>query len=174
MAKIIYKKGMEGQNNLSSIEGIEIDLLNGQKALIYPKYAEKHLLTSEQISKWVAKKETEIEALKVEDTKGRTEALWKIGSPAAEWVSQFCSDGHGRFNVSSLLASLEIQHHKKEMDALAETIKGADLLRDFTSYTLSCSLYNKKGCWCALGHYDCVSACDLDYPILVIPTILYR
>lgn len=63
MAKIIYKKGMEGQNNLSSIEGIEIDLLNGQKALIYPKYAEKHMLTSEQISKWIAKVETEIEAL---------------------------------------------------------------------------------------------------------------
>ena len=38
MAKIIYKKGMEEQNSLSSIEGIEIDLLNGQKALIYPKY----------------------------------------------------------------------------------------------------------------------------------------
>lgn len=39
MARIIYKEGCEGQNRLESIEGIEIDLLNGQKALIYPKYA---------------------------------------------------------------------------------------------------------------------------------------
>lgn len=29
MAKIIYKKGHEGQNKLSAIEGIEIDLFNG-------------------------------------------------------------------------------------------------------------------------------------------------
>lgn len=39
MARIIYKEGCEGQNTLESIEGIEIELLNGQKALIYPKYA---------------------------------------------------------------------------------------------------------------------------------------
>lgn len=54
MTKIIYKKGMEGQNRLSCIEGIEIDLLNGQKALIYPKYAERQMLTREQVSKWSA------------------------------------------------------------------------------------------------------------------------
>ena len=41
MAKIIYRKGMEGQNKLSCIEGIEIDLLNGQRALIFPKYAKE-------------------------------------------------------------------------------------------------------------------------------------
>lgn len=34
MARIIYKEGCEGQNTLESIEGIEIELLNGQKALI--------------------------------------------------------------------------------------------------------------------------------------------
>ena len=28
MARIIYKKGVEGQNTLESIEGIEIELLN--------------------------------------------------------------------------------------------------------------------------------------------------
>lgn len=39
MARIVYKEGLEGQNRLECIEGIEIGLLNGQKALIYPKYA---------------------------------------------------------------------------------------------------------------------------------------
>lgn len=34
MAKIIYKEGCECQNRLECIEGIEIELLNGQKALI--------------------------------------------------------------------------------------------------------------------------------------------
>ena len=44
MARIIYKDGCEGQNRLECIEGIEIDLLNGQKALIYPKYSNEELL----------------------------------------------------------------------------------------------------------------------------------
>lgn len=57
MAKIIYKQGMEGQNKLSCIKGIEIELLNGQKALIYPKYAERQMLTREQISKCSAEEE---------------------------------------------------------------------------------------------------------------------
>ena len=95
MAKIIYKKGMEGQNKLPCIEGIEIELLNGQRALLYPKYAEKQMLTSEQISKWNAANESEFEALKVKDTKDRTDELLKIGSPSAEWAAQFLSDEHG-------------------------------------------------------------------------------
>ena len=41
MARIVYKKGLEGANTLKSIDGIEIDMLNGQKALIYPKYSEE-------------------------------------------------------------------------------------------------------------------------------------
>ena len=73
MAKIIYNKGMEGQNNLSSIKGIEIDLLNGQKALIYPRYALKKMLSLEQISKWDAVSMNEIEALKVTETAFATE-----------------------------------------------------------------------------------------------------
>lgn len=174
MAKIIYKKGTEEQNNLSSIEGIEIDLLNGQKALVYPKYAERQMLTSEQSSKLYAKVETEIEALKVEDTKSNTEALLKIGSPAAEWVSQFCSDGHGRFNLSSLLASLEIQHQKKEIDALVETIEGADLLRDFPSCVWSCSLASSYSYWYAFGGTGYASYSAIHDSNLAVPTILYR
>lgn len=53
MAKIIYKEGHEDQNRLESIEGIEIELLNRQKALIYPKYSEKVMLTgSDKICNW--------------------------------------------------------------------------------------------------------------------------
>lgn len=32
MARIIYKEGLEDQNRLECVEGVEIDLLNGQKA----------------------------------------------------------------------------------------------------------------------------------------------
>lgn len=44
MARIIYKEGCDGQRDIASIEGIEIELLNGQKVLIYPKYSEYQLL----------------------------------------------------------------------------------------------------------------------------------
>ena len=52
MARIIYKNGCEGQNRLECIEGIEIDLLNGQKALIYPKYSNEELLDPKDRGRW--------------------------------------------------------------------------------------------------------------------------
>ena len=174
MAKIIYKVGCEGQNKLSAIEGIEIKLLNGQKALIYPRYAEMVMLISERISKWDAAGETEIEALKVEDTSSKTKALLKIGSPAAEWVSQLWSEEYGFFYLPSLLTAFEIQHQKKEIDALAETIEGADLLRDFTSHVFSCSRCDDWSCWFANGNDGYANSILLFESPLVVPTILYR
>lgn len=175
MAKIIYKKGMEGQNKLSCIEGIEIDLLNGQKALIYPKYAERKMLTSEQISMWRAKNETEIVALKVEDTYDKTATLYGLDSPAAEWVLNCWCEKYGQFYLPSLLAAMEIQHQKAEIDALAETIEGADLLRDFATLVWSCSRSGVYSCWCANDDGRSYSHTTLLYDtFLVVPTILYK
>ena len=173
MAKIIYKKGTEGQNMLSCIEGIEIDLLNGQKALIYPKYAERPIFVSDQGKNWRVEGETEIEALKNTDTTEKTNALLKTGSMAAEWVSQFYSKEHGRFNLSSLLAAVETQHQKKEIDDLAKTIEGADLLENFTSYTYSSSWRNSYSFWYTDGD-ECRHWYGLYDSFLVVPTILYR
>ena len=179
MAKIIYKEGMEGQNKLSCIEGIEIGLLNGQQALIFPKYSKEPLLRGEQIDKWNAPNQTEIEALKVEDTNEKTGALAKIGSPAAEWVLHFWVDSNSVFCLPSLLAAMEIQHQKEEIDALAETIEGADLLRDFTSGIWSCSRTSLNGVWFVIGGYvyagSSGSNCNgLGSACLAVPTILYR
>lgn len=175
MAKIIYKEGCEGQNKLSCIEGIEIDLFNGQKALIYPKYAEKPMLGQEQISVWEARQETEIEALKAEDINEKTKILVKIGSRAALWASQFRADSHKAFFcLPSLIAALEIQHQKKEIDALAETIEGADLLGDFTSYVWSCSRCSVTLCWYAIGYSGYANVCYPEESRLAVPTILYK
>ena len=172
MAKIIYKKGHEGENKLSSIEGIEIDLFNGQKALIYPKYAQKRILDLEQMRKWSAKNETEIEALKVEETSEKTVALLRIESPAAKWVSQFWHDKFGIFCLPSLLAALEIEYQKAEIDALAETIEGADLLKNADFDILTCSRSLEFNCWTVA-----INARRVGYVFgiyLVVPTILYR
>ena len=173
MAKIIYKEGCEGENKLSSIEGIEIDLFNGQKALIYPKYAQKRMLDLEQMRKWGAETEVEIEALKVTDTAFATECLCEIGSPAALWVSQFKYAKYSNFALPSLLAALEIQLHKAEIDALAETIEGADLLRNFTSYTWSCSKCYSLNGWYAYGYAVCSRNNLLSTSYLAVPTLLY-
>ena len=178
MAKIIYREGCEGQNKLSCIEGIEIGLLNGQKALIFPKYSKEKLLERDQISKWNAPNQSEIEALKVEDTNEKTGALAKIGSPAAEWVLHFWADSNSVFCLPSLLAAMEIQHQKEEIDALAETIEGADLLRDFTSSVWSCSRTSLNGGWFTSGGYvyagSSVNGGGLGAACLAVPTILYR
>lgn len=172
MARIIYKDGCEGQNRLECIEGIEIDLLNGQKALIYPKYAERALLEREKIGEWRATKKTEIEALMVKDTDYETRLLIALGSPAAIWIAQFRSSKHGYFNLPSLLAAMELQRQKKEIDVLAETIEGADLLRDYTSYVWSCSRYDQYGGWVAYGYGGFASGYSLRSSRLAVPHVL--
>lgn len=173
MAKIIYKEGLEGQNRLEDIEGIEIDLLNGQKALIYPKYAERDLLENEKISEWRATEKTEIEALKLEDIAFETIVLLSHDSPAAKWVAEFHSDKCGTFNLPSLLAAMEIQYQRNDIDALAETIEGADLLRNYTTCVWSCSRNSKGFGWAANGCLGFANGDCLNHSNACVPTIVY-
>ena len=172
MAKIIYKEGCEGQNKLESIEGIEIEMLNGQKALIYPKYAEKEMFEEDEEDKWDAMSVTEVKALKKRDNNWATGVLLKCGSPAAEFVSNFRSDKHGIFGLPTLLAAMEIQDQKKDIDALAETIKGADKLCDFSSNVWSCSGYNLDCGW-FVGDNG-VDKTVLYANFLCVPTLIYN
>ncbi len=174
MARIIYKKGCEGQNRLECIEGIEIELLNKQKALIYPKYSEKVMLTgSDKICNGDSPIETEMEALKREYAGYRTEQLVALDSPAAMWVTQFYADNYGVFALPSLLAAMEIQDQKNEIDELAKTIEGADLLRNFTHDVWTCSRYNDNLGWVAVGSFGFADKGYLCGSGLAVPTILY-
>lgn len=82
MAKIIYKENYKRKNIIDCIDGIEIELLNSQKALIYPKYSEKMLLPTYKIVSWNAEEISEIDALKKESSHLATEELLRCGSPA--------------------------------------------------------------------------------------------
>ena len=174
MAKIIYKEGLEGQNKLECIEGIEIELLNGQKALIYPKYSEEVMLPMEKIKYYGQEPDTEIAALKETESECLTDALHDCGSPAAEFVHKFRSDKHGRFYLPTLLAAMELQHQKNDIDELAETIEGADLLRDFDSIVWSCSRFNENLGWIAIGYGGFAGGDYLYYSYLAVPLVLYR
>lgn len=173
MAKIIYKKGKKGKPRLECIEGIEIDLLNGQCALIYPKYADAPLLGKERIDDWGEKPMTEIEALKVENSASATDELLALDSSAAKFVRQFKSDVYGQFNLPTLLSAMELQDQKNDIDKLAETIDGADLLRDFNSGVWSCSRYSSENYgWIAVDYVGFVYY-YLYSSYLVVPTIVY-
>lgn len=143
--------------------------------MIYPKYAERALLEIEKINKLgAAPKETEIEALRLEDTGFETIVLLSHDSPAAKWVSEFHSDKYGTFNLPSLLAAMELQHQKSDIDELAKTIEGADLLRDFTSYVWSCSRCNENLGWIAYGYSGFAGNYGLYGSNLAVPLVLYR
>lgn len=173
MAKIIYKKGLEGHNRLEYIEGIEIDMMNGQSALIYPKYANLPLLNFDKIDDWETKALTQTEALKVGDSTREMDELLALDSSAAEFVRQFKSDLYGRFNMPTLLAALEIIYHRDDINALANIIEGADFLEENVDVT-SCSYYNQVGMWVASGCGGFASADSLNNSHLCVPTIVYK
>ena len=173
MASIIYKKGFEYQNKLECIEGIEIELLNKQKALIYPKYADLPLLDFEQIDDWKAKSMTEITALNVEDSTSATDELLAIDSPVAKFVRQFRSNPYGLFNLPTLLAAMEIIRQREDINRLAETIDDAELLREGVSVS-SCSRYGQNLRWVVHGRYSFATVGGLDEHYTCIPLVLYR
>lgn len=174
MARIVYKKGLEGQNKIECIEGIEIGMLNGQKALIYPKYLEKIMLSKGNIPFWSAIGLKEIEALKKEDNIWDTALLLRCGSPAADYINNFYSVKYGNFGLPTLLTAMEIQDQKNDIDKLSETIEGANLLCNFTNDIWTCSRYNDDLGWVAVSDFG---FSDKDYLYgsgLTIPVILYK
>lgn len=173
MAKIIYKEGFKDQNKLKCIEGIEIELFNKQKVLIYPKYSEERMLESIYIPDCDIEADTEINALKRRNNNVATSNFYHFNSPATKFVRQFRSVIFDKFNLPTLLAAMEIQDQKKDIDRLAETIEGADLLRDFTSFVWSCSRYDEDNGWIANGYNGLSSYSRLYHSLLAVPTILY-
>lgn len=172
MARIIYKNGCEGQNRLECIEGIEIDLLNGQKALIYPKYSNEELLDPKDRDRCHDAGISETAALRLRDNQAATAALLEAKSPAARFVTKFTSERFGRFGLPTLLAAMEITEQEGEIDKLARYIDGADLLEDFSSIVWSCSRFNALSGWYASGLSGCTYSTYLFISNLAVPLVL--
>lgn len=173
MAKIIYKKGLEGQNKIDCIEGIEIDMMNGQCALIYPKYTDLPILYFKQYDDWKAKDMREIEALKEEDSKEVTDDLLALDSPAAKFVRQFKNDAFGHFSIPTLFTTMEIAYQMEDIDALAKTIEGADTLKKYGDVS-SCSRYSQDSRWTVDGYTLFISNHALCSSVACVPTIVYK
>lgn len=69
---------------------------------------------------------------------------------------------------------MELQHQKNDIDELAETIEGADLLRDFDSNVWSCSRYFEISGWIANGNNGFAGNGILCSSSLAVPVVLYR
>lgn len=174
MAKIIYKSGHYGENRLKHIEGIWIRLFNGRNALIYPKYSEQPLLESIFIPECDIKTEDEIKALKKMSNYQETSDFCRFDSSAAKFVRQFKSEHFDQFSLPTLLVAMEIVDQKEEIDELARTIGGADLLRDFNCCDIwSCSRYNDNLGWIVASSFGFADKDYLCGPGLAVPTILY-
>ena len=145
MAKIIYKEGFEGRNELESIEGIEINLGSGRKTLIYPKYTRLSMIDNlNMFLEWDSEEESIKQAYE-SDGIAEDEELYRINSPASLFVSKFITYKYG----ARCLPTLEIAHESaerfKEIDEMARKIKGADLLVD-------CYYYNIMTCQRAINN----------------------
>lgn len=172
MARIIYKDGYEDQNRLECIEGIEIDLLNGQRALIYPRYSNEELLDPKDRYRWLDAGISVMRALRLRDNQAATAALLKAGSPAARFATKFTSEKFGRFGLPTLLAAMEITEQDGEIDKLARKIDGADLMKYFSSGVWSCSRGNRDHVWISNGLYGYVFGCGLYLRYMAAPIVL--
>lgn len=169
MAKIIYKKGLEGQNEIESIEGIEIDLMNGQKALIFPRYGERRVSAMRyDVEESGNAGEEFFTALKKTDAREATEALAREGSPAAKFVL-----GFGNFYLPTLMAALEIADQAKEIDALAETIYGVDWLADHYEDIASCTRSRRINRVWAAEYLGGAEEVEAHLKFLCVPTRIY-
>lgn len=147
MAEIIYKEGFEGQNNLDCIEGIEIVLDNGRKALIFPKYAWRKILRKNfDLEDWDSEEMTIKQAI-ASDGGADNEELYRISSPAEMFVSGFKTDKWGMRDLPDLCLAVEIQKQRREIDRQAEKIGGADRL---CGSIWSCARASGDRCYLAL------------------------
>ena len=150
MARIIYKEGFEGQNHLECIEGIEIGLGNGRKALIFPKYARLKILCKNfDLEDWDSEEMTIKQAI-ASDGVADNEELYRISSPAEMFVCAFVTDKWGMRDLPNLLVAVEIQRQWREIDRQAEKIVGADLLRENRGGIWSCARASRDRCYLAL------------------------
>lgn len=150
-AKIIYRKGFEGQNTLDAIEGIEISLNDGHKALVYPKYAKCQMIYDNfDFEDWDAVEMTKEEALSSSGDKENDE-LYRINSPAAKYVSQFSTFSFGMRNIPTLAVAKAIVNQMTAIDAQAIKIEDADSLENILYYGCgsiwSCSRVDDRCCY---------------------------
>lgn len=134
MAKIIYRKGCEGRNDINSIEGIEIRMAEGWNLLVYPKYENVEIMPEVKaewfVDAWKSRARDLEGAGAVRVGTLTTSRLLEAGSPAAGFIRKF-----GDYHFPPLAGAVAMMEQRDAINALAKTIKGADMLEDTPVWT---------------------------------------
>lgn len=95
----------------------------------------------------------------------------------SEMVAGFKSNGESKDKNWDLFFDPEQKacpFKKEDIDTLAETIEGVDLLRHNQSLVWSCSRYNDGRYWFANGHSGYSFGGYFHYSLLTVPIVLHR
>lgn len=166
-ARVIYKEGREGENTLDAIVGIAVPMLNGREVTVFPRYKITPLLNDlRDGEKWDEKPMDEFQALRDErDIRELTDKLLKAGSPAAKFVRE-----QGDYSLPNLLAAEAIITFRDEINELAESIVGAEILdRSGLWSAFRLSAYHA---WYANGYYGCFGSNVFYVSYVAVPVSL--
>ena len=169
-ARIIYKEGREGENVLDAVVGIAVPMLDGREVIVYPKYKECQLLKDKDVEKWKDKPVTEFEALRsTRDIREITDSLIKAGSPAAKFVR-----AQGDYSLPGLREAEAVFTFRKDIDKLASSIEGADLIDRPFLYIWSGFRVGPNTAWFSSGGFGCFGGYLFYGGFLAVPVSLFQ
>lgn len=158
----------DAEMKLEGIKGIIVPLLNGKRALVYPKFKEYPLLP--EGTRWNGKQMNECDTL-YNDSDGRkeTDDLLALGSEAAKFVRSVCPGTE--FNLPhNMLILAALYHFCEQFNEIVARIDGASELA-FPAW--SSAMFSSHYAWNYLSygyfsyHYFCRS-------FLCVPCVLYK
>lgn len=151
---IIMKEGCQGQKpTINNIEGIAVPLPDGRQFKLMPKYKNFALLNEDRIAELNNKRYNEAQAIFNNDNKAETDEYLRLDSPAAKHVRKF------EYDLPSFTMAAAIIKFTDEINAVADTIEGADIIDEDSSVWTSCSC-NTLSAWVFDGNNG---SADYDY-----------
>lgn len=158
----------DAEMKLEDIKGIIVPLLNGKRALIYPKFKECPLLP--ESVKWNGKQMNECDTL-YNDSDGRkeTDDLLVLGSEAAKFVRSVCPGTE--FNLPhNMLILAALYHFWKQFNEIVARIDGASELA-FPAW--SSAMYSSSNAW-SCSYRGSFNNRYFYYSFLCVPCVLYK
>ena len=144
---IIMKEGCQGQKpTINNIEGIAVPLPDGRQFKLMPKYKNCALLNEDRIAELKNKRYNEAQAIFNNDNKAETDEYLRLDSPAAKHVREF------GYDLPSFTMAAAIVKFIDEINAVAETIEGADIIDEDSYVWTSCRCYARYA-WIFYGYY---------------------
>lgn len=160
------KEGCQGQKpTINNIEGIAVPLPDGRQFKLMPKYKYCALLNEDKISELKNKRYNEAQAIFNNDNKAETDEYLRLDSPAAKHVREF------GYDLPSFTMAAAIVKFIDEINAVAETIEGADIIDEDSVVWTSCRC-NTNLAWFFYGNIGGAYSNYFYYGYLAVPVAL--